>query len=146
MTPQQSEGWVRERTEGPVRLELFAQRIHAPEYQAGAFQDPLSPLMIGDAPHSLQENSPRQEATSVRNCRMVLKHWSLLTALTAFVPCDPSLWCFLLASRGDSRLTPSTLDIGALIIQRGITGLRVYDGDVHQLLVSLPRHLRRPMA
>jgi spermidine synthase len=284
MTPQQSEGWVRERTEGPVRIEHYAQRVHfqgrspyqeillaenelsgkflmldgdiqssthdapfyhevlvhpallshpnpqrvlilgggegsslrevlrhqcvrevvmveldatvvkacrnhAPEYHAGAFQDPRSHLIIGDALHYLQENlgyfdvilgdltadaplsypelyrlvaarlglegifcaqvgsgSPRQEATFVRHYRMIAKHWSVLTPLTAFVPCYHSLWCFLMAAHGDPRPSISARDIDALLIERGITSLRVYDGEFHQRLVSLPRHLRRALA
>jgi spermidine synthase len=61
--------------------------------------------------------------------------------LISYVDSYSDMWGFVLAARGDSGLVPSE-EVDARLSERGVSGLRYYDGETQRHMVSLPRYLR----
>ena len=70
----------------------------------------------------------------------------VVAAFATYMPCFGSSWGFCLASRSaDPRLlTPA--DIDARIAERGLSGLKHYDGITHRGMFSLPGYIREAIA
>lgn len=70
----------------------------------------------------------------------------VVAAYATYMPCFGSSWGFCLASRGaDPRLlTPA--DIDSRLEERGLTGMKHYDGITHRGMFSLPVYVRRAIA
>jgi spermidine synthase len=62
------------------------------------------------------------------------------------VPAFGGPWSFCLASRNLSPLDLTPDEVDARLADRGLTDLKLYDGQTHRGLFSLPRHLRIKMA
>lgn len=166
-------------------------RRHAPEFSAGAFEDPRVQVIFEDAQSFLARSAgefdavfsdltdPHPESPSrslfgepfFRLVRSRLasggilalqasradfhrldRHLGILSALQAVFPrvaalvaaipsflCD---WSFLTAS---DRVSPADLgpeEVEHRLAERGLRGLRHYDGQTHARLLALPRPLR----
>lgn len=68
------------------------------------------------------------------------------TAYEVFVPSYGSTWGFTLATHGNSVFTKSSLEIDAILSSRNVKDLKMYDGEAHCGLHSLPKYLRESLA
>jgi spermidine synthase len=62
------------------------------------------------------------------------------------VPCFGGPWGFCLASQNLSPLDLSTTKVDSRIAARSLTGLKLYDGQTHHGMFSLPKHLRSELS
>jgi len=72
--------------------------------------------------------------------------FSNTTAYEVFVPSYGSTWGFTLALHGNSALTKSSLEIDEILSSRNVKDLKMYDGEAHCGLHSLPKYLRKSLA
>jgi len=78
----------------------------------------------------------------------------LATVASVFGRCQPAtahvfsfsdLWAFAAARKGDAPL-PAAAEIDALLAERGVSGLRHYDGQCHAHMTHLPKYIRAQLA
>lgn len=168
-------------------------RQYLPEWHQGAFDDPRTNLIIGDAKQFLADSDRRfdvivadltdpieaglasllytrqfyelirprlapdgifvTQGLGLRYTKIDILHAAIYSTLGAlfrhvssyneFLPTFDSLWGFLTAS---DTLQPADLgpeEVDRRLSERGLTGLRLYDGETHRRMFSLPKHLRR---
>ena len=68
-----------------------------------------------------------------------------MSAYEAFVPSFGATWGFVVGSVGDDPSTLAGADVDSRLSDRGIGGLRHYDGETHTGMFSLPKYLRVAM-
>jgi spermidine synthase len=68
-----------------------------------------------------------------------------VTQYAAYVPCFGGPWGFCLASRGNDPSILAPEEIDGRIAERGLKGLRFYDGITHRGMFSLPRYVREAL-
>ena len=72
--------------------------------------------------------------------------FSNTTAYEIFVPSYGSTWGFALAMNDNSALTKSSLEVDDILSSRNVKDLKMYDGEAHCGLHSLPKYLRESLA
>ncbi|MEM9064778.1 MAG: spermidine synthase [Planctomycetota bacterium] len=176
-----------------------ACREHLPEMHQGAFDDPRTDLLIGDALAYMDaeasnpdgerfdiaisdlvdpiEDGPSQAlftAEYFAKCRAMLKPGGVLIVqagpvavnelrrharlyntikivfrqtMSAFTPTSTygSPWSYVIASDEELDL-PRPEDIDKILDERGVTGLRMFDGITAHGLTSVPKHIRTAVA
>lgn len=96
------------------------------------------------------------QALGIRYNRMDALHAAIHSTLRSlfrnvasyseFLPTFDSLWAFLIASDTHDPELITSDEIDRRLTQRGLDGLRFYDGLTHRRMFSLPKHLRRLIA
>ena len=66
----------------------------------------------------------------------------LVTAFCTYMPCFGGSWGFTVASKGLDPRALSPDEVDRRLAERGLTGLRHYDGVCHQGMFGLPRYIR----
>lgn len=69
-----------------------------------------------------------------------------LSSMLCYIPSFACMWAFAVAAEtlDPRRMSPEEVD--RRLAQRGVEGLRFYDGRSHQRLFNLPRYLREQLA
>jgi len=67
----------------------------------------------------------------------------VVKTFTTYMPCFGGAWGFTLASKGRHPENMSVQEVDHTIEERGLIGLRHYDGITHQNMFSLPRYIRK---
>jgi spermidine synthase len=70
----------------------------------------------------------------------------LIAQYTTYMPCFGQPWGFCIASLKHNPAHIPAYEVDKKISERGITGLRFYDGDTHRGMFSLPRYIREATA
>ena len=68
-----------------------------------------------------------------------------MSAYEAFVPSFGATWGFVVGSLGHDPAALDPADVDARLGERGIGGLRHYDGVTHTGMFALPKYLRAAM-
>ena len=68
-----------------------------------------------------------------------------MSAYEAFVPSFGATWGFVVGSLGSDPSGLGPAEVDARLGDRGIRGLRHYDGETHTGMFSLPKYLRAAM-
>lgn len=64
---------------------------------------------------------------------------------SSFIPSYDATWGFVLASKGLDPAGLTLEEVDRRLEERGIQGLRYYDGETHRHMFSVPRHIREAM-
>lgn len=62
---------------------------------------------------------------------------------TVYIPLYGALWGMAIAVKGDSSVVFPPQEINAKILERGLTNLQYYNGDVHPAMFALPNYVRQ---
>jgi spermidine synthase len=70
----------------------------------------------------------------------------IVTQYTTYMPCFGQPWGFCVASLKHNPAHIAAYEVDKKITEKGITGLKFYDGDTHRGMFSLPRYIREGLA
>jgi spermidine synthase len=123
--------------EGPAAM-LFTQE----------FYRLVRERLTGDGLISVQAGSASPiELLNLTAVNATLKSvFPIVTAYTTYMPCFGQPWGFCIASLKHNPAHIPAYEVDKKITERGITGLKFYDGDTHRGMFSLPRYIREALA
>ncbi|MGD1118042.1 MAG: polyamine aminopropyltransferase [Dehalococcoidales bacterium] len=70
----------------------------------------------------------------------------VVTQCAVYMPCFGGPWGFCIASRKHNASMLTSYEVDGRIKDRGLTGLKFYDGETHRGMFSLPKYIREAIA
>ncbi|MCL5038204.1 MAG: polyamine aminopropyltransferase [Chloroflexi bacterium] len=103
----------------------------------------LKDALTPDGVLVLQASAPSFKArfhdNNIRNIRKVFKN---IFIGFIYIPSFLYDWSFIFACKNESKELPGKDEVDRMLERRGIKGLRLYDGETHQRMFSLPKYYR----